>query len=249
MSLKYSLGKLPARKDAVKFKLSNYAVALPTPPAKAGHYSLVSKWGMLGNDRYGDCVWAGAAHETMLWNEEATNLVVFDDTCVLSDYSAVTGFNPNNPNSDQGTDMQVAASYRQKTGVKDVVGKRHKVGAYVAVTLKNVTEMKQAIYLFSGVGVGFQFPKSAMAQFNAGKPWTIVSSSPIDGGHYVPAVGYDSRYLYVVTWGQVQKMTWGFFKKYADEIVAYLSPEFLTGNKSLEGFDITQLQTDLSALT
>lgn len=243
------LGKLPARKDAVKFKLTNYLTTLPTPPAKAGHQNLVLDWeGMLGNDQYGDCVLAGAAHETILWNDEAKQSVLFDEKSVLSDYSAVTGFNPNDPNTDQGTDMQVAASYRRKTGVVDASGKRHQVAAYLALTAGDATQLKQAIYLFSNVGIGIKFPKSAMAQFNAGKPWSVVSKSPIEGGHYVPAVGYDSKYVYVVTWGKLQPMTWGFFKKYCDEAIVYLSNEMLIGGKSIEGFDATQLQTDLKAL-
>ena len=69
-----------------------------------------------------NCVWAGAAHETMLWNKEAARTITFNDQSVLKDYSAVTGFNPNDPNTDQGTDMQVAASYRRKTGVHDAAG-------------------------------------------------------------------------------------------------------------------------------
>jgi hypothetical protein len=239
------LGKTPARPGAVKFKLTDY-LALPKPPAKYGHYSLIPSWGMLGNDQYGDCVWAGAGHEVMLWNKEANRAVLFTDQDVLSDYSAVTGFNPNDPNSDQGTDMTVAASYRRKTGVT-AHGLRHKVLAYLALPVGDTTQLKQAVYLFGAVGVGIQFPASAMTQFNNGKPWSVTSSA-IEGGHYIPCVGYDSKYFYVVTWGKVQKCTYGFIKKYMDEAIAYLSAEMLTNNKSLEGFDLTALQGDLQSL-
>lgn len=244
----YKLGKLPARKDAVKFKLSKYLLTLPTPP-KYGHQSLIGDYQMLGNDNYGDCVWAGAGHETMLWNKEASRTINFTDKSVLSDYSKVTGFNPNDPNTDQGTDMQVAASYRKNTGVVDGAGQRHKVGAYLAITPGSKTELKQAMYLFSVVGIGIQFPQSAMTQFNAGKPWTVVSKSPIEGGHYIPAVGYDSKYVYIVTWGKIQKASWGFINKYCDEAIVYISEEFLTGGKSLEHFDLATLQADLAQLT
>jgi hypothetical protein len=135
--LPLKLGKKPARPGAVKFKLANYLekLKLPTPPKVFGHEGLIgANWEMLGNDQYGDCVWAGAAHETMLWNKEAARTVTFNNQSVLKDYSAVTGFNPNDPNTDQGTDMQVAASYRRKTGVRDAAGKRHKVIAYLALT-------------------------------------------------------------------------------------------------------------------
>jgi hypothetical protein len=101
------LGKKPARPGAVKFKLVNFLVQtkLPTPPKVFGHQDLIAgNWQMLGNDHYGDCVWAGAAHETILWNKEADRTVAFNNQSVL------TGFNPKDPNTDQGTDMQVAAS-------------------------------------------------------------------------------------------------------------------------------------------
>jgi hypothetical protein len=203
---------------------------------------------MLGNDQYGDCVWAGAAHETMLWNEEASHLVTFTEASVLSDYSAVTGFKPSDPNTDKGTDMQVAASYRRKTGVLDGSNNRHAVAAYLAITPGNHEELQQAVYLFSAVGIGIEFPASAMAQFNAGKAWTVVSGAKIEGGHYIPALGYDSHYVYVVTWGKLIQMSWGFFTKYCDEAIAYVSTEMLTGGKSIEGFNAAQLEADLAQL-
>lgn len=241
------LGKLPARLEATTFKLTDY-ISLPKPPTKFGHYQLETTWGMLGNDQYGDCVWAGAGHETMLWNKEANKEVTVTEQDALADYSTVTGFNPSDPATDKGTDMQVAAAYRRKTGISAQDGK-HKVLAYLALEVSNEIQLRQAIYLFSAVGIGIQFPASAMTQFKGGKPWTVVKGSKIEGGHYVPAVGYDSKYIYVVTWGQIQKMSWGFFKLYNDESLAYLSTEDLTNNESLEGFNLSQLQTDLNALS
>lgn len=249
--IQYKLGKKPARKDSIKFKLADYLAVsnLPAAPKKYGHQKLVIDWqGMLGNDKYGDCVFAGAAHETILWCRERGIVTNFTEKSVLSDYSAVTGFDPADPNTDQGTDMQAAASYRRKTGVDDGAGARHQVVAYLEVSTTDVNQIKQAMYLFSNVGIGIQFPASAMAQFDKGKSWTVVRGSKIEGGHYVPAVGYDSRYVYVITWGKIQKMSWGFFKKYCDEAVVYLSGEMFTNGTSLEGFNVTQLQADLAQL-
>ena len=85
--------------------------------------------------------------------------------------------------------MQAAASYRRKTGVIDTKGKRHKIVAYLALTKGNLDQHVSAAYLFGAVGVGIQFPASAMDQFNAGKPWDVVSGAKIEGGHYIPLVG------------------------------------------------------------
>lgn len=243
--MNYKLGKSPARPNSVKLKLANYS-NIPLPPPSETAVNL--NWQMLGNDSVGDCVFAGAGHETMSWNNEAKKTIIFSAQSVLSDYSAVTGYDPKDPSTDQGTDMQVAASYRKKTGVIDAQGNRHKIGAYVGITPGNKAEIKQAIYLFGAIGIGIQFPASAMAQFNTGKNWTVISSSPIEGGHYIPAIGYSSRYIYVVTWGKLIKASWGFILKYMDEGIAYLSPEMLTNSKSLEGFDINTLTQDLGGL-
>src|SRR6202035_3127836 len=71
--------------------------ALPTPPAQFGHETLFGPkaWGMLGNDEWGDCAWAGPAHETMILTTEGGHAASFTTAGVLSDYSAGTGFDPN----------------------------------------------------------------------------------------------------------------------------------------------------------
>lgn len=243
----YKLGKLPARPGDISLRFNAYAKNVPQPPKFAGHMALIgTEWGMFGNDQYGDCVWAGAAHETILWNKEAGKNVNMSAANVLCDYAAVTGFDPNKPETDTGTDMQLAASYRKKTGVLDAAGNRHQIAAYLAID--SIVQLKQAIWLFGAAGIGIQFPDSAMKQFHAGKKWSVVHGAQIEGGHYIPGVSYDAKALYVVTWGKVQIVEWSFIKKYMDEAVVYLSDEMLTGGKSLEGFDLVTLQKDLASL-
>jgi hypothetical protein len=244
--MELKLGKKPARKGAITIKFAAYNKAVPNPPLAAGHKNLITgDWGMLGNDQYGDCVWAGAAHETMLWDAMAGKMIPFSNKSVLSDYSAVTAFNPKDPSTDQGTDMQVAASYRKNTGVKDSMGRRHKIAGYMAI--KSPYELKQAVWLFGAAGLGVKFPTSAMKQFNAGKPFTVVKSG-IAGGHYMPVIGYDDKWVYLVTWGKVVQATYGWISKYNDEMIAYLSLEMLKNGKSLEGFDLATLQKDIAAI-
>lgn len=245
------LGKKAARPDAVTFKLKNLInpSALPKPPKNFGHETFIGKsnWNMLANDQVGCCVFSGAAHETMLWNAECGKTIKFSDKSVLSDYSAVTGYNPSDPNSDQGTDMSLAASYRRKTGILDADGNRHKIAAYVSITPGDLYEHCIALYLFGSIGIGIEFPASAMDQVNAGKPWSVVRNSPLEGGHYINLVAKRTR-LECVTWGQIQGMTTGFFKKYNDESLAYISEEMLTNRKSPEGFDYDALLAMLNQL-
>jgi hypothetical protein len=247
----YKLGKRPARAGAFKFKLGDYlkTSALPALPQVFGHQGLITSWPMLANDRYGDCVWAGAAHETALLAKEAGTDVVFSDADVLSDYSAATGFSASDPSTDNGTDMQAAAAYRQKTGIVDAAGNRHKIAAYVALEPGNVEHLYYASYLFGAVGVGLVLPNSALDQAAQGEVWDIVDGSAVDGGHYVPLLGRGANgLLAAVSWGALQPMTERFFAKFCDEAVAYVSTECLVNQKSPEGFDYEALIGDLAAL-
>jgi hypothetical protein len=244
------LGKQPATHDHRDLLFESYVRpdGLPARPATFGHDTSIADWQMLGNDRYGDCVFAGAAHETMLWTAAHGQPVTFDDHHVLDDYSAVTGFRPADPSTDQGTQVRDALSYRRMTGIADAHGQRHKIGAYVALEPGNVDHLLEAAYLFGAVGIGIQFPSSAMTQFDQGRPWSVVAGAKIDGGHYVPLVGVHHRYLEVVTWGRVQRVTRGFLAKYMDESWGILSEEYLAIGKSPEGFNLDQLVRDLQAL-
>ena len=112
------LGKKSFIEDKRDLLYRNYRLAavLPSRPKTFGHQNLISNWGMLGNDTVGDCVVAGSCHETMLWTAEGGKPATFTDANAISDYSAITGYNPNDPNTDQGTVVRDALLYRQKTG-------------------------------------------------------------------------------------------------------------------------------------
>lgn len=237
-------GKKPARPDAVKFRLRDFVnpAALPKPPRTFGHEDHIGRadWGMLGNDTAGDCVFAGACHETMLWCSEAGIKTRFTAENALADYAALTGFDPAKPETDNGTDMTEAASYRRKTGIVDAGGKRHTIAAYLKIDPGNLTEHYQALYLFGAVGIGILFPDYAMDQFDAGKPWTLRRVPTPQDGHYIPLVAKRSH-IECVTWGQAQPMTAGFFGAFNDESLAYVSLDGLVNNKSPEGFDAAGL--------
>jgi hypothetical protein len=248
----FKLGKKIARPEAFSLKFGDYvdATQLPPLPATFGHDALITNWPMLGNSDFGDCVWAGAAHETMLLTKEAGSEAAFTDANVLSDYSVVTGFDPNNPSTDQGTDVQDAAKYRQTTGIVDSVGNRHKIAAYLALQVGNITDLYLATYLFSCVGIGLRLPQSAMDQAEQNQTWDVPATpSSIIGGHYVPLVGRDPEdLLHTVSWGKLQLMTTAFLTSYCDEAWAYVSQENLVNQKSPEGFAYDALIADLALL-
>ena len=229
-------GKKEARPGSVSLKFGDVfnLPAMPHPPIAFGHYNLMPNgdYFMLSNDQWGDCVWAGAAHEHMLWTlESGSPRAHFTSKDVLSDYSAATGFDPMKPESDQGTDMQQAAAYRQKIGIIDTSGNRHKIDAYAALKLGDTNQLAQAAWLFGAVGVGVNVPSSMIEQFQTNQVWSIASGDTIRGAHYIPCVGRDSRGNFVfISWGRVHTATPDWVSEYMDEAIAYLALESINAS-------------------
>lgn len=259
MSLK--LGKNPATrtKKLVSFRRFLDTSALPPLPAgDFGHDNLVrnTAWGMLGNDQYGDCVLAGADHEHMLWLAESGTVAdptkLFSDTTALADYSAITGFRKSDPNSDQGTDMEAAAAYRRKTGVVDVSGKRHQIGAYVDVDPGDITQLWYAMWLFDGVGIGVEFPSAWMDAFNQGAAglWDAVPHPNIKGGHYISGAARTGGRANIITWGDDHpRLTTAGYQQFNDQTLAYASAEKLHSGVDTNGYDWPGLLALLQQLT
>jgi hypothetical protein len=211
---------------------------------------------MLGNDQYGDCVFAGGDHETMLIDNLASGgktgyeAVKFKAINALEDYGVVTGFNPKTGAGDNGTDPRDSFKYRQKTGLVDASGKRHKIAAYVAIPVSSIKKVLEGVFIFDAVGIGFEFPGSAMEQFNNGEKWDVVEGAQIEGGHYVPIVGKPDTGpdLAIITWGKRQVMSEEFFSKYTVEAWGFITEESLNAKtqKNWGGFNWTELQKDLS---
>lgn len=240
----FKLGANPSPPDGRDIKLKAIlGGSLPTPPKRFGYGTITPNWGMLGNDRYGDCVFAGIAHQVMGFNKTGpkTN-VEFTPTSVLSDYSAVTGFNANDPNSDQGTDPRSAAKYWQKTGVVDANGTRHKIGAYAWLTPGDYAEYMTACFLFEFVGVAATLQQAQMDQFYAGKVWDVVEGSPEIGGHYFVGTGrIDTQDNGILTWAERRGMTQRFYEQQNVETLVVVTEEELSKGVNRRGVSLANL--------
>lgn len=224
-------------------------VTLKSAPIGFGHYKYLEphSWGMLGNDRYGDCVVAGGDHEIMMLNNMSDKIVRFSLKAVLSDYSALSGFDPVTGANDNGVNMRAAMNYRRRIGYIDGEGKRHLIGGYCTLEAGNFAQHLQALRIFDCVAIGFQVPESCIEQFNRGKPWTYVNDYNILGGHYIPVVGRPTaESLDSITWACVQRMSKSFFYHYNDESYGYFTEESLKNGKTPEGFDLAGLRNAIT---
>jgi hypothetical protein len=257
------LGKQPFEHDPKDFKakLLFEAVApeMPTPPDRFGHGLSFKDWLMLGNGPddtvqkgfggAGDCVFAGGGHETMLTTKLGGHPATFTGANSIEDYSAVTGYVIGDDSTDNGTEPRVAAKYRRDTGLIDAAGKRHKIAAFVSIDPSDFEELVQCVYVFTAVGIGFEFPDTAWNQFSHHLPWDVVDGAAIEGGHYVPVVGRNAKStIGVISWGRRVGMTRDFYEAYSDEAWAYIFPEELRNGKTYRGYDLSQLRAWLDSL-
>jgi hypothetical protein len=133
----------------------------------------------------GDCTCAEVDHTTKARQVAAGNTEVKSTAAeVLAALQRVTGFNPNDPNTDQGAEMQAVRDYWRRNGVT-LGGKPDKILLFAEVEHQDHMLVKWCIDRFGAVALGINFPASAMDQFNAGKPWDVVKGSQIEGGHAI----------------------------------------------------------------
>ncbi len=247
----FRLGKTAVQHDARTLQLAAYTGGLPTPPAALDWTKPNARWpgvpatawGPMGNLTIGDCAIASAAHLIQLWTADEGTPIVLSDKQVLDAYSAITGYDPARPETDQGSVAIVVLKYWRRHGIAG-----HKITGFAQLEPSNTNHVKDTIECFGGAYIGLLLPKSAQRQTT----WSVVAGFDGEpgswGGHAVPAIGYDHRYVYFVSWGKIMRMTWGFWLKYCDEAYAVQAPEWTARGTMPLGFDSQALEADLKAL-
>lgn len=213
-----------------------FAGNLPKPPASVAVNASVD-WDMDGNDTYGDCGPAGLKHafqNAALVTKESEQFPTADQ--VVQYYLTYTG------GQDQGVVLSDFLKYVEK---EKFFG--HTVSAYAPVQFKDIPTLQFAIYAYTFAYTGIVVTNNMMAAFQNGQPWTLdVCLDQPEGGHCIPLVGYDSQYLYAVTWGKVQPIAYSAWSHIADESWAVITGEMAKGDG--HGLNLDALQDDIRKL-
>ena len=239
----YRFGKHPPKIDYRTLRFKSYLTpGLPAPPAsydvlptvyqKVGTSDPTKLFPMDGNDTLGDCTIAALAHAVTVYRGLLGKEVIMGQAAVVKLYYHLTG------GVDSGlNELDVLNYWRQHRVSGD------QILSYVAVDPKNHTHVQQAIKLFGGVYIGFQVQQNCVQEFDAHQPWT---AGPLtNDGHAVFAVAYDKNGVTVLTWGNTQQATWGWWDECVDEAYAILPPEAKDAQFA-PGFNIAQLEADLN---
>lgn len=241
-------GKLPAQPARKQLRFASFTTsALPAPPDTQDWLGQVPDWPMYGNDNLGDCTAAEVGHQIEQFTQYGQGRCVeISINDVLDLYQATSGYVPGRPETDQGAYVQDVLNYWRKNGVAG-----HRIVAFASLDVGNLTQVRQAINIFGSVNIGFNFPRSAMDQFNRDQPWDVVPGSPLDGGHCVMVGKYDPTYLHTVTWGAVQPMTYAFWRRYVDEAYVVITQEWVNSvtKRTPQGFDLAALARAFAEVT
>jgi len=241
----YRFGKHPPQQDYRTLRFNDYLTPrlAPPPPSfnvltevykQLGSSNPAVLFPMDGNDHYGDCTCAAMAHAITTYCGLVRKRNIMTSQNVVKLYLHLTG------GVDSGLDELKVLNYWQSQPVSG-----DKILAFAKIDLRNHTHVQQAIQLFGGVYLGFQVPQDCIQQFDAHQPWT---PGPLTkDGHAVYAVAYDSTGVTVLTWGNTQEGTWGWWDECVDEAYAILPPQAEQPNFA-PGFDFAQLQSDLAAV-
>ncbi len=244
-----ALGRIGSPTKSPKM-LSAY-VSGPLPPAPASWQPFkYMNWGMFGNGRYGDCTFAAAAHAWMALTILLKTPLRVTDASAVAAYQAYC--NEYNGGKDLGSwPQKVLENWRTK-GMWET-----KLPAWASIDFTNPEEVRQVI---SGLGclmVEVNLPKPAytyqmganFVQFKS--PVWKLTGTPDDnviiGGHEVAVVGYDSRFIYAVTWGVLVRITPAWWNKYVLAANALVVPA-IVGRGGFKGLNIDALIADLNTL-
>jgi hypothetical protein len=245
----FKLGKHPAdpARLAAMPKLADYVNLSTLPPIpSAFDWSMRDgvplEYGMNGNDRFPDCVFASACHQVGTWTGQTGTEQVGTDADALDAYARFTGNSPTDPTNDAGASMLVTATQWQ---TMPIMGRTIK--AFAVVDMKRPDLVAAAANLFGGVWVGWALP----AAWQGADEWM---TGPSASGQWAPGSwGYHATHLSLVspamlgikTWGQHMCVTPGTLATYSDEGYVLTCDAWLVDGRCPAGVDGESLAADL----
>ena len=252
----YKFGRNPAIATGPTFKIKNYMLAsLPLPPMQVNYASGAQPalGEMYLNDILGNCVIACMGHVGGVFLGNAGGKLYLTPAQITTLYSAIGGYVPGDPSTDNGCDIPTALNYWTQVGLLKGNTPPHKIKMSMAVDATNKQEVQTAIWLFENLITGVNLPDkwvSSMPSVN-GWTWDVAGNPDPNNGHCFPCIGYSGKGLEISTWGMLGTLTYEALTKYmvlsaGGELHTVLSEEIIIKGqtKAPNGFNWTQLLAD-----
>jgi hypothetical protein len=251
-------GRLPRTFDS---RVPHYSAlrmrlgTLPPSPASVDWTVGVNPdFGTMLNDQLGDCTIAAAFHAMQIWSAHGRSLELTEpDPKVLTTYEQFCGYNPSDPNTDQGGIEQTVLADWLSQGVPIAEGPngRSKLIAFVEVDPRNHDDVKRVINECGGAYIGTNVP-NYLVDGPMPMLWNVNPSGDQGsaGGHAVWVAKYNLDQLGFISWGSgAYAMTWEFWDAQVDECYALCHPWWVdaTGKTPL-GMTVADLEAAMSAM-
>lgn len=247
-------GKLPPQRRLGVPALGDFldrATTWPAVPPQGWEAAInPSDWGMLGNDTVGDCACAGIMHLVQAQSANAGAPLHSTTAQTLALYSAVTGYNPNDPSTDQGTVLADLLAYVKANGLEmlDATGKTVTVDieGFASLDISSTAQLRYASYTFGGSYLGIACPQKCESDT---ANWNFGPGLPLAGGHCITRVGEGSAGGHIVSWGMVIPYSNSFWTAYGDEAWAVITKAWVNAqDKSPSGLDLNGLLSAIKEL-
>lgn len=238
------------------FRLHNYLLSsLPPAPASVDYSAKATPvlQDTMGNDQLGDCVIAAGGHIVGVETGNAGALFHATLAQIVAQYSAITGYVPGDPSTDNGTSLVQALDYWVQHGFPNGT----KLMGYVSVNAADKAELASAVYLFENLLLGLDLPDAWVQPFPSGDgfTWDVAGPQDQNNGHCVMATGFGPSGLTIDTWGMLGDMTWAAVQTYCSanvggEMYVLLTPDQIgkAQTKAPNGVAWSQLISDFDSI-
>jgi hypothetical protein len=254
---RYRMGRRRPVARCPRFSLGNYLLRdLPAPPATCDYSTTATKAlsQMYLNNTLGDCVIAGIGHVVGVLTGGAGQQFLYTDQEITQLYSAIGGYVPGHPNTDNGCDEQTALNYWQHNGAP---AGSHQIAGWMSVNGADPVEYRTALWLFENLYFGLELPDKWLnpEPTAPGFTWDVAGPPDQNNGHCIIGVGYTAKGVKICTWGMLGLLTDAAIAKYATkagegELYAVLSQDAINraATKAPNGFDWSQLVADFDSM-
>jgi hypothetical protein len=240
--------------------MASRITSLPPVPDSVDYTKGITQFGMMMNDKLGDCTCAGVYHARQIWTANTTNERTESDPTVFTLYEDACGYQPGNPSTDKGGVEQDVLTYIMINGIPLDNGSVDKILAFFEVDFRNIDDVKRCIDDCGVAYIGFNVPYCMFENYDPHQGalpfWrvdpnntNVIMEDGNPAGHCVILCAYDEEGPTCVSWGGKYKMTWDFFTTFTDETYSIVSNDWVTiTGKTPLGMTVDELEQQMEAI-
>lgn len=156
------------------------------------------------NDLIGDCVETAGFNAVQTFLARAGSDALISNDFVPEVYSAVTGYTPNNPASDRGTDPEAFFAWWGRNAIAG-----YKLGRLTRLGPQDENGIRNTISSAGGV---FLCIDLAVEQQNE-IVWTASGTPGTWGGHAIWCDGFEADLTFATSWGEIKPIDRSYFEQ------------------------------------